>query len=226
MRDYYDILGVSPAADEVAIRAAYRALMLKFHPDTNKSESAADYAKSINEAFAVLSDTKKRQAYDRSRELSGRSKQPSPTKPPEDKPFGATQPNNPERDPRSARMFAFGSIALILLLVVFIYWKQQQGPPQEAIAMSAESKRQIEALLPPAERGDLVAQRSLGKIYQNNSDYNSAFYWSNKAAEKGDAESQYIAGSLFEEGQVVSQNDAAAYKLYKNQQFKDFLRAN
>jgi curved DNA-binding protein CbpA len=62
--DYCAVLGVSPASDDVVIRAAFRALMLKYHPDTNKAAGATKRAEEINAAWAVLSDQAKRAAYD------------------------------------------------------------------------------------------------------------------------------------------------------------------
>lgn len=63
-RDYYEILGVSKTATLPEIKSAYRKLALKYHPDRNKEAGAEDKFKEINEAYEVLSDEKKRQAYD------------------------------------------------------------------------------------------------------------------------------------------------------------------
>lgn len=63
-RDYYDILGIPKKATKSEIKKAYRRLALKYHPDRNKSSDAEKKFKEINEAYEVLSDTKKRQAYD------------------------------------------------------------------------------------------------------------------------------------------------------------------
>ena len=64
-QDYYKILGVSKEADTSQIKTSYRNLAFKFHPDRNKGDSdAADKMKQLNEAYAVLSDSKKRQDYD------------------------------------------------------------------------------------------------------------------------------------------------------------------
>ena len=63
-RDYYEVLGVSKSASSDEIKSQYRKLALKFHPDRNKSSDAQEHFKEISEAYAVLSDTSKRQLYD------------------------------------------------------------------------------------------------------------------------------------------------------------------
>lgn len=63
-RDYYEVLGVSKEADAKAIKAAFRELALKYHPDRNKAPDAEEKFKEIAEAYAVLSDPKKRASYD------------------------------------------------------------------------------------------------------------------------------------------------------------------
>lgn len=63
-RDYYEVLGVSRDADAKAIKDAFRELALKYHPDRNKSPDAEARFKEIAEAYAILSDPKKRADYD------------------------------------------------------------------------------------------------------------------------------------------------------------------
>jgi DnaJ-class molecular chaperone len=64
-RDYYEVLGVGKAAPADEIKKSYRRLARKFHPDTNKGDPSAEAKfKEVQEAYDVLSDTKKRQAYD------------------------------------------------------------------------------------------------------------------------------------------------------------------
>lgn len=63
-RDYYEILGVSKTAPVSELKAQYRKLALKFHPDRNKSAEAGEHFKEISEAYAVLSDPEKRKVYD------------------------------------------------------------------------------------------------------------------------------------------------------------------
>ena len=65
-RDYYEVLGVHRSADAREIKAAYRRLAIKFHPDKNPGNPEAEEKfKEAAEAFAVLSDDEKRQLYDR-----------------------------------------------------------------------------------------------------------------------------------------------------------------
>ncbi|PIT84824.1 molecular chaperone DnaJ [Candidatus Micrarchaeota archaeon CG10_big_fil_rev_8_21_14_0_10_45_29] len=63
-KDYYEILGVSRSASVDEIKKAYRKLALQFHPDKNKGSGAEEKFKEISEAYAALSDEKKRKIYD------------------------------------------------------------------------------------------------------------------------------------------------------------------
>lgn len=65
-KDYYQILNVARDADEKAIKSAYRKRAKEMHPDVNRDDpQAEDRFKDLNEAYEVLSDTGKRQMYDR-----------------------------------------------------------------------------------------------------------------------------------------------------------------
>ncbi len=64
-RDYYEILGLDRGADESTIKSSYRKLAMKYHPDKNPGDkSAEDKFKEATEAYEVLRDAQKRQAYD------------------------------------------------------------------------------------------------------------------------------------------------------------------
>jgi molecular chaperone DnaJ len=64
-RDYYEILGVQRNASEDEIKKAFRRLARQYHPDVNKEKGAEERFKEIAEAYEVLGDAQKRQAYDR-----------------------------------------------------------------------------------------------------------------------------------------------------------------
>ncbi|WP_026842412.1 DnaJ C-terminal domain-containing protein [Citrifermentans bremense] len=64
-RDYYEVLGVKKGASVDEIKRAYRKLAVKYHPDKNPGDKQAEERfKEINEAYAVLSDPKKKEQFD------------------------------------------------------------------------------------------------------------------------------------------------------------------
>ena len=64
-QDYYQILGVPRDAEKSDIKKAYRKLARKYHPDVNEDAGAEEKFKQASEAYEVLKDSDKRQAYDR-----------------------------------------------------------------------------------------------------------------------------------------------------------------
>jgi molecular chaperone DnaJ len=71
-KDYYKTLGVAKTAKPAEIKAAYRKLARKYHPDANKGDASAEERfKEISEAHSVLSDEKRRKEYDEARSLFG-----------------------------------------------------------------------------------------------------------------------------------------------------------
>ncbi len=64
-KDYYEVLGIQRGSSEADIKSAYRKLALKYHPDRNPNNKAAEETfKEISEAYAVLSDSQKKAQYD------------------------------------------------------------------------------------------------------------------------------------------------------------------
>ncbi len=65
-RDYYEVLGVARTASEAELKASFRKLAMKYHPDRNPGDKTSEQRfKEINEAYDVLKDGDKRAAYDR-----------------------------------------------------------------------------------------------------------------------------------------------------------------
>jgi molecular chaperone DnaJ len=64
--NHYQLLGIPEDADARRIKAAYRSMAKRFHPDANQgSEAAADLFRQINEAYRILCDEQLRKAYNR-----------------------------------------------------------------------------------------------------------------------------------------------------------------
>ncbi len=65
-RDYYEVLGVAKGAEASDIKKAYRRMAMKYHPDRNEGDAAAEAKfKEVQEAYDILSDNEKRPLYDR-----------------------------------------------------------------------------------------------------------------------------------------------------------------
>ena len=83
LKDYYEILGVSQKASDDQIRDAYKKLAKAYHPDKHQGDDFfAEKFKSLQEAYAVLSDPESRKDYDTdlAAELKGQKKTEEPKK--------------------------------------------------------------------------------------------------------------------------------------------------
>ena len=81
MKDFYQILGVQPNAIEEEIKKAFRALAKKYHPDMHPDDATMEAKfKEINDAYAILSDSKKREKYDLERNGQNQKKEEKQTK--------------------------------------------------------------------------------------------------------------------------------------------------
>ncbi len=129
MKDYYSILGVSKDADEVVIKAAYKALAQKYHPDKSQSETAALNTKlmsDINKAYSILGDKNSREKYDLEHERYFMKKGT-----PEDKSVNKTTNNHsnflkdqiiPDADGWRALGFGFLLFLIVLIVGVIFSW--------------------------------------------------------------------------------------------------------
>lgn len=112
MKDYYSILGVSPNSSEEQIRKNYRKLAMRFHPDRNPDDPAAEERfKEIAEAYGVLTDPRKRREYDQVRTgepFTGQSR-PSGSQQRQDSSFSYSQEDilrDLFKDPQFQKMFS------------------------------------------------------------------------------------------------------------------------
>ncbi|MDF1822644.1 MAG: DnaJ C-terminal domain-containing protein [Alcanivoracaceae bacterium] len=81
-KDYYKLLGVEPDADKATIKAAYRRLARKYHPDVSQEADAEEKFKEVAEAWQVLKDADKRADYDQLRALRNQQGGRGPFEPP------------------------------------------------------------------------------------------------------------------------------------------------
>jgi curved DNA-binding protein len=79
-KDYYKVLGLEPGADDKAIKAAYRKLARKYHPDVSKEKNAEQQFKEASQAYEALKTADKRAEYDEQRQQAqqGRPYVPPP----------------------------------------------------------------------------------------------------------------------------------------------------
>lgn len=131
------MLGVSPDAPDEVIRAAYRALATKYHPDRNPSDRDAELKlKRLNAAYAVLGEPGKRRLYDELTQSPQASDEPPP-EPPRKEPPKAEQPRwkvpDSARPPTSASegKGAQATLAVFLVLGAVIFWLSRQDSRDE-----------------------------------------------------------------------------------------------
>jgi hypothetical protein len=103
--DHYATLGVSPTSEDVVIRAAYLALMRRYHPDRNSSSEAAERARAIINAYGVLSDWSRRSEYDLKRAQLRALQSP-----------GGFAPRRPRPSPSA--LFAVVAVSLLVLVAI------------------------------------------------------------------------------------------------------------
>lgn len=76
--DFYEVLEVSPDAGPEEIKAAFRRLSKKYHPDANPARATGERFKQVSEAYATLSDPDRRREYDRMRRSASAVSEPGP----------------------------------------------------------------------------------------------------------------------------------------------------
>lgn len=141
---HYDVLEVSPQASTPTIRAAYKSLMQRHHPDRLQGAAAQGLARRINEAYEVLSDPEQRRRYDTSFELQATAaararSEPRPVSPgtasaATAKPSPPPAPTSPLPAPTRGSRLAAAFVALLSVLGIVasvgLWW--WTTPPAES----------------------------------------------------------------------------------------------
>jgi curved DNA-binding protein CbpA len=118
--DHYAELGVAPDSEDVVIRAAYKALMMKYHPDRNPGAEAEGRARRINLAYAILGDAAARRAYDIARNGARAAPPPPPPRPsppPGPQPPPATAPK--ASGPSTQFLTGVGTVIFFLCMAIY-----------------------------------------------------------------------------------------------------------
>jgi hypothetical protein len=136
--DHYAALGLSPTSEDVVIRAAYKALMRRYHPDGNPSAEAAARTRAINAAYAVLSNPGRRAEYDSIRAEEGWR--------------GELAPHPPQAIPGLFPAAATLLVLLVLLLVVWSPLPMFEPPDRLAPAQGRKVAAADPPLLPEVTR--------------------------------------------------------------------------
>ncbi|MEO5866483.1 MAG: J domain-containing protein [Sphingomonas sp.] len=114
--DPYCVLGLSPGAEDVVVRAAYKALLRKYHPDLCHDPSATERTRAITEAFGVLGDLHRRAAFDRTRRGGDRP----PPRTAAARAHATPRPRPPDRANRRLARRRAGRVGLTLLLLSLV----------------------------------------------------------------------------------------------------------
>jgi len=112
--DLYKVLNVDPGADAEVIRAAYRALARRDHPDLSADPASSSKMVELNAAFEVLSDVERRAVYDQSRKALAASTDTRPRRPVTPPAEGSAAGPTINRQPLGARAAVQGQSGTVL----------------------------------------------------------------------------------------------------------------
>lgn len=152
-RDYYDVLNVAPTATAMEIRAAYRALVKRWHPDCNRHPRATARLQEINEAYDCLKDPSRRAVYDFDRRKRRERTEQARREPPKGEQPKREPPPEPPKPPRAfrwtaRRMAAAWSAAGLILLALWTQWPEPHRSPAPPVQTAAAAPVNVPSVTP------------------------------------------------------------------------------
>lgn len=146
--NYYEILEVSPKASPAVIRAAYRSLIQRYHPDKNPGDTAiAERAAQVIAAYEILSDEEKRAAYDGQLRAAQLRQGAAQT------PAGHRRPRAARRVERPRRsLFSYGLMAVLLAVLGWMALGLFKTPSVEAVKAAQPARAPLPAIPYPEEK--------------------------------------------------------------------------
>ena len=143
--NHYATLGVAPRSEAAEIRAAYLALMRRFHPDRNDSPEAIERAHAIIAAFAVLGNVEKRLSYDWARRRAAEA---------------AAEPRQRWLGRMSKALTGAALLLLVVVPMLFIAFPQSGSAPP----LASSASREVASRPVPLPNEDAVAEPFVAEI--------------------------------------------------------------
>lgn len=192
IQTHYNTLGVSPNAEDVVIRAAYRAMSQRYHPDLNAGDEEAEARMvAINAAYAILSNSNTRATYDSFLANVGRSGPAQYDAQSSGTPVTPGPPADGSSSVKATKNKPFLKVfALVLLVAIGL------------LALSESMFTKNNHVRELAERGDIPSQIAMGRNSLwpqdgHKKDIDKGIEWFQKAGLQGDAEAQYELGDFY-----------------------------
>jgi TPR repeat protein len=218
--NHYEKLQIDLSASDIVIRAAYKSLAQKYHPDKFEGDKkeADRYMQEINEAYRILSNPELKNKYDEQvRQINQRAHQSEIYNQAVEVVKRNYSEYQKKYEKKQYRRWVYkqifkssGIIALAGALgLVFFMSTHAQGTINLYKIMNIRDN---------AKLGDAQSQVELGYLYQDKNSFlhsdTRAFEWYEKAANQGNAQAQYNVGSLYYSGFGVDKNYGKAFDYF------------
>jgi TPR repeat protein len=251
-KDYYQILAIIDSAEDVVIKAAYKALIHIYHPDRYEGDKheATQKTKDILEAYRVLSNPESRAEYDQSRGVTPKQAKPqTPVKPhtmSESQLRGLVKQGDIDAQMELGKRYFNGNGLPQSFTEAFSYFRKaaDYGNPNAQTVLGfmyangiGVEDNEIKAFIwfrKAAEQANHDAQFRLGLCFYAGfgveQNYQDALIWLQQSAEQGNSNAQYLIGFIYANGDGVVEDQQQAVVWYRkaalqgNQSAQDELK--